>query len=123
MEGENPDSGGRSPLICVSKAPGSSESLLIRIPTADAETRRHQLELQMQKNPVLIENILVDEAHQRTYVVMAERTLTDGELYSAIRIELLRRGSRLADGERLVIGNTEIRSGGRNNASLPAEME
>jgi len=44
----------------------------------------------------------VDEANDRTYVVMAERTLTDGELYSIIRLEILSRGP-LARGERLVI--------------------
>ena len=53
--------------------------------------------------PALVENVLVDEAHERTYVVMADRTLTDGELYSAIRVELLRRGNALAKGERVVI--------------------
>jgi len=51
----------------------------------------------------LIENVIVDEVHDRTYVVMADRTLADGEIYSAIRVELLRRGASLAPGERLVI--------------------
>jgi hypothetical protein len=50
-----------------------------------------------------IENIVVDEVHQRTYVVMAHRVLTDGELYSAIRVEILKRGERLTMNERLVI--------------------
>ncbi len=50
-----------------------------------------------------VENIVVDEAHQRTYVVMADRVLTDGELYKAIRVEILKRGNCLAMGERLVI--------------------
>src|SRR6266850_6227231 len=50
-----------------------------------------------------IENIVVDEVHARTYVVMADRVLTDGELYKAIRQEILKRGSPLAKGERLVI--------------------
>ena len=53
--------------------------------------------------PESIENIIVDEVNDRTYVVMAERTLTDGELYSIIRLEILGRGSPLARGERLVI--------------------
>ena len=44
----------------------------------------------------------MDEANDRTYVVMAERALTDGEIYSIIRLEILRRGP-LARGERLVI--------------------
>ena len=50
-----------------------------------------------------IENIVVDEVHARTYVVMADRILTDGELYKAIRQELLKRADPLAKGERLVI--------------------
>jgi hypothetical protein len=50
-----------------------------------------------------IENIIVDEAHDRTYVVMADRSLSDGEIYRAIRLELLNRGSPLGRGERLVI--------------------
>jgi hypothetical protein len=49
-----------------------------------------------------VENITVDEAHQLTYVVMASRVLTDGELYRAIRLELLRRGGPRPKGERLV---------------------
>ena len=53
-----------------------------------------------------VENIVVDEAHGRTYVVMADRNLTDGELYRAIRIEILRRGHSPAKGERLVISNS-----------------
>jgi hypothetical protein len=50
-----------------------------------------------------VENIIVDEAHGRTYVVMADRVLTDGEVYRAIRLELLKREAPLAKGERLVI--------------------
>jgi len=50
-----------------------------------------------------VENIVVDETHGRAYVVMADRNLTDGELYRAIRVELLRRGHPPARGERLVI--------------------
>jgi hypothetical protein len=53
--------------------------------------------------PANVENIVVDEAHDRTYVVMASRTLTDGELYRAIRLELRKRGSLPAKGERIVI--------------------
>jgi len=53
-----------------------------------------------QKN---IENVVVDEVHARTYVVMADRVLTDGELYKAIRRELLKRAEPLAKGERLVL--------------------
>ena len=51
-----------------------------------------------------VENTVVDEAHQRTYVVMARRILTDGEVYSAIRLEILKRGGRhLERGETLLI--------------------
>jgi hypothetical protein len=50
-----------------------------------------------------IENIVVDEANNRTYVIMAARNLTDGELYRIIRLELLGRGQPLAGGEKLVI--------------------
>ena len=54
------------------------------------------------KNPK-IENIVTDEIHQMTFVVMAHRILTDGELYSAIRVEILKRKGVLIKGERLVI--------------------
>lgn len=51
-----------------------------------------------------IENRVDDEVHQCTYVIMATRVLTDGEMYSAIRVELLRRGKKFpAKGETLVI--------------------
>jgi hypothetical protein len=49
-------------------------------------------------------NIVFDEAHDFTYVVMAHRVLTDGEMFSAIRLALLKRGgTRPAKGETLVI--------------------
>jgi hypothetical protein len=52
------------------------------------------------------ENVYVDEAHDLTYVVMARRVLTDGEMFSAIRVEILKRGGKLpAKGERLVIAS------------------
>ncbi|HSU53444.1 MAG TPA: hypothetical protein VLT36_05235 [Candidatus Dormibacteraeota bacterium] len=53
--------------------------------------------------PKNIENVVVDEVHARTYVVMADRVLSDGELYKAIRQELLKRNEPVAKGERLVI--------------------
>lgn len=53
--------------------------------------------------PPNIPNTIVDEANRRTYVIMAPRVLTDGEMYRAIRQELLRRGSPLADGETLTV--------------------
>jgi hypothetical protein len=54
--------------------------------------------------PQNIENRIVDEVHECTYVIMATRVLTDGEAYSAIRVELLRRRGKFpAKGETLVI--------------------
>jgi hypothetical protein len=51
-----------------------------------------------------VENTVTDEVHQCTYTVMAGRVLTDGEIYSAIRVEVLKRGGKLpAKGETLVI--------------------
>jgi hypothetical protein len=61
--------------------------------------------------PPNITNTVVDEANRRTYVIMAPRVLTDGEVYQAIRRELLRRGGRpLANGETLTL--TVTSSGG-----------
>ena len=53
--------------------------------------------------PQKIENIVVDQFRDQTFVVMAHRILTDGELYSAIRVEILKRKGVLTKGERLVI--------------------
>ena len=39
-----------------------------------------------------IENTVVDEANHRTYIVLASRVLSDGEIYKAIRQEILKRG-------------------------------
>ncbi len=39
-----------------------------------------------------IQNSVVDEANQRTYVVLAPRVLSDGEIHKAIRQEILKRG-------------------------------
>ena len=58
-----------------------------------------------------IVNTIVDEANRRTYVILAPRVLTDGEIYKAIRQEILRRGSPLADGETITL--TVTSSGGR----------
>ncbi len=58
-----------------------------------------------------IENTIVDEANRRTYIILAPRVLTDGEIYKAIRQEILRRGSPLADGETITLTLTS--SGGR----------
>ena len=49
-------------------------------------------------------NTVVDEVNGVTYVVTAKRMLTDGEIYSAIRLALLARGRKLpAKGETLEI--------------------
>ena len=51
-----------------------------------------------------VENTVLDEIHNCTYVVKAGRTLTDGEMYSAIRVEMLKRGGKFpGKGETLVI--------------------
>lgn len=68
-----------------------------------------------------IENLVVDEANERTYVVIAERTLADGGLYSIIRLELLRRGYPLARGERLVISDSK-RSIAIRRSEMPVEL-
>lgn len=59
-----------------------------------------------------IENIVVDEANNRTYVILATRVLSDGEIYRAIRQEILRRGGKpVGQGETLTF--TVTRSVGR----------
>src|SRR5215475_10532678 len=51
-----------------------------------------------------IENTDVDEANHRTYIVLAPRVLSDGEIYRVIRQEILRRGGRpLAQGETITL--------------------
>ena len=58
-----------------------------------------------------IENTVVDEANHRTYIVLPPRVLSDGEIYRAIRQEILRRGGKpLAYGETLTL--TVTSSGG-----------
>jgi hypothetical protein len=58
-----------------------------------------------------ITNTVFDEANLRTYVIMAPRVLTDGELYRVIRRELLRRGGKaLAQGETLTLTVTSTGS-------------
>jgi hypothetical protein len=64
-----------------------------------------------------IENTVVDEANHRTYVILAPRVLSDGEIYRAIRQEILRRGGRpLADGETLTL---TVTSSGRIISPAP----
>jgi hypothetical protein len=54
-----------------------------------------------------VQNVVVDEGNEVTYVVTARRPLTDGEIYSAIRVALLKRaGKRLQRGETLKIATT-----------------
>jgi hypothetical protein len=54
-----------------------------------------------------IKNTVYDEANQVTYEVIAPRTLTDGELFRAIRGAILRGGRRPAKGDTLVIQYAE----------------
>ena len=64
-----------------------------------------------------IENTVVDEANHRTYVILAPRMLSDGEIYRAIRQEILRRGGRpLAYGETLTL---TVASSGRAISPVP----
>jgi hypothetical protein len=54
-----------------------------------------------------VENIVVDEVHQRTFVVMAQRVMTDGEIFRAIRVELMKRGGKhMEKGEKMVISSS-----------------
>jgi hypothetical protein len=55
-----------------------------------------------------VQNIVVDEANDVTYEVTAHRRLTDGEVYSAIRVALLKLGrKRLIKGETLKIKSSQ----------------
>ena len=64
-----------------------------------------------------IENTVVDEVNHRTYVILAPRVLSDGEIYRAIRQEILRRGGRpLAHGETLTL---TVTSSGRTISPAP----
>jgi hypothetical protein len=54
----------------------------------------------------IVDNTVSDEIHNCTYVVKAGRMLTDGEMYSAIRVEMLKRGGKFPEkGETLVINS------------------
>ena len=50
-----------------------------------------------------IENVVLDEANGRTYVVMSDHALSDGELYSAIRLDLLKRKGPIVRGQKVII--------------------
>jgi hypothetical protein len=55
-----------------------------------------------------VENKVVDEANERTYIIMAPRVLTDGEMFRIIRREILKRGRKpLARGETVVLQASE----------------
>jgi hypothetical protein len=61
----------------------------------------------MKRESPEIRNVVVDEANEVTYVVTARRQLTDGEIYSAIRVALLKRGGKPPQrGETLQIATT-----------------
>ena len=63
----------------------------------------------MVMNPLNVENIIVDEVRELTYVVMALRCLIDGEAYRDICLALLKRGGKHpARGERFVITSSEL---------------
>jgi len=66
-------------------------------------------------------NTVIDEANQRTYVILAPRLLTDGEIYRAIRQEILRRGGPLANGETLTL--TVTSNGGRLSSVAQPEPQ
>src|SRR5215472_11447633 len=69
-----------------------------------------------------IVNTVIDEATRRTYVILAPRVLTDGEIYRAIRREILRRGGNpLAHGETLTL--TVTSSGGIISSAPEPEPE
>jgi hypothetical protein len=51
----------------------------------------------------MIKNSVHDEANAVTYEVMASRTLTDGEMFRAIRLAILAAGKRVQRGETMVI--------------------
>ena len=62
---------------------------------------------EMKRESPDIDNVIVDEANAVTYIVSARRQLTDGEIYSAIRVALLKRArKRLQRGETLKIDTT-----------------
>lgn len=56
-----------------------------------------------------VENKVVDEANERTYIIVAPRLLTDGEMFRRIRRGILKRGGKtLAKGETLVLHAPEV---------------
>ena len=73
---------------------------------AGMNRRRLQRVIRMKALPA-VKNIIIDEANEVTYVVEAARVLTDGEVFSAIRLALLLRGGkRPGKGETLEIATS-----------------
>lgn len=56
-----------------------------------------------------LKNAIYDEANGVTYEVMANRVLSDGEVFLAIRSALLNSGKRPQRGETLVINFADFR--------------
>ena len=57
-----------------------------------------------------LKNAIYDEANGVTYEVMADRMLSDGEVFLAIRSALLNSGKRPQRGETLVINFADHRA-------------
>jgi hypothetical protein len=56
-----------------------------------------------------VENKVVDEANERTSIIVAPRLLTDGEMFRIIRREILKRGGKtLGKGETLVLHASKV---------------
>ena len=65
---------------------------------------KHDWPFGLRMNNTEIKNVVRDEANNVTYEVVAERNLTDGEVFSAIRTAILRNGGRRPkQGETIVI--------------------
>ncbi len=52
-----------------------------------------------------LDNTIVDHANDLTYKIIANHSLTDGELFSAIRVALLKGAPRPSKGQTLVINS------------------
>jgi hypothetical protein len=64
----------------------------------------------MKHSKIEIEHVVVDEANERTYVVRADRPLTDGEIYRWIRLKIRRQGTPVVRGGTLTIDTAETAS-------------
>lgn len=80
-------------------------------------------------NPAVVENVLSDEVYKLTYIVKAPRILTDGEMFSAIRIAVLKSGGkRPQQGETMVITTSNMDASGNwllnaRSSILPAQVD